>query len=116
MASTVVLREARGALGDLLNCESDEVVFGPSATAFSVLQEARAEFDRLRREEQDALASLQKPGGALASLQTAGAVVSTFAGCGQDKCISRTFSRTNRNDVCQRKTRERTVRTPRPLG
>ena len=29
LASTDVLREARGALGDLLNCESDEVVFGP---------------------------------------------------------------------------------------
>ena len=33
LASTDVLREARGALGDLLHCESDEVVFGPSATA-----------------------------------------------------------------------------------
>ena len=41
MASTDVLREARGALGDLLNCESDEVVFGPSATAL-VVHVARA--------------------------------------------------------------------------
>ena len=41
MASTDVLREARGALGDLLQCESDEVVFGPSATAL-VVHVARA--------------------------------------------------------------------------
>ena len=41
LASTDVLREARGALGDLLNCESDEVVFGPSATAL-VVHVARA--------------------------------------------------------------------------
>ena len=41
LASTDVLREARGALGDLLHCESDEVVFGPSATAL-VVHVARA--------------------------------------------------------------------------
>lgn len=41
LASTAVLREARRALGDLLHCDPDEVVFGPSATAL-VVHVARA--------------------------------------------------------------------------